>query len=243
MISKDVDIYKLVNQYNLSETERKILVYMLSDIHTMKNKSVRDVAADNYVSPATVIKLAKKMNYSGFVDMVYHLYFEMKKHTNPNDVLLMDNSIFSTIDKQQVADFCSLMNKNQQKNIYTCGSGFARPIAEYISMKLLIKGYHSLFTDLFAVYEGAQAAKGVIWIISSSGNTGNVLKIAERAKKNQMSIITFSSTEESQLAQFSDLTFIIKETNVLNDQNKQMNYFYSGCLFLAEFLISQLQEE
>ena len=73
VISKDVDIYKLVNQYNLSETERKILVYMLSDIHTMKNKSVRDVAADNYVSPATVIKLAKKMNYSGFVDMVYHL--------------------------------------------------------------------------------------------------------------------------------------------------------------------------
>lgn len=67
------DSYKLVNKYKLTETETKILDYLLNNIEDALNWNVRDVARNNFSSPATVMKLAKKMHYTGYIDMVYRL--------------------------------------------------------------------------------------------------------------------------------------------------------------------------
>ena len=47
-------------------------------LETAKNGgqcSVREFAAQNYTSPAAVIRLSKKMGYTGYTDMIYRIGF------------------------------------------------------------------------------------------------------------------------------------------------------------------------
>ena len=72
------DIYKLADKYKLTETEVQVLRYILDNHEQSMNMAVRDVANLNYTSAATVIKLSKKMGYTGYIDMVYRLNFMIK---------------------------------------------------------------------------------------------------------------------------------------------------------------------
>ena len=65
------DIYKLADKYKLTETEVQVLRYILDNHEQSMNMAVRDVANLNYTSAATVIKLSKKMGYTGSVSYTH----------------------------------------------------------------------------------------------------------------------------------------------------------------------------
>ena len=75
------DIYKLKTKDHLSDTEQKILSYILEHHEDVLAMGVRRVATENFASPAMVIKLAKKMGFTGFTDMVYRLNFFIQNRT------------------------------------------------------------------------------------------------------------------------------------------------------------------
>lgn len=244
--SMNYDSYKLVNKYKLTETESKILDYLLMNIEDALNWNVRDVAQKNYSSPATVMKLAKKMNYTGYIDMVYRLYFAYHRTKEPQHELLEVSlsSMFSRINDQIIEKFVKLLRSHQDDVVYVCGSGFSRPIAEYISMKLLVLGFNCIFTDLFAVYQQhQQKGPGLVIMISKSGETGNIIKIAERTQGSELSIILISATTEGRLSELADMTLVVSDENQLDDHNRQHNYFYSGSLFLVEYLMTLYTQE
>ncbi|WP_267112863.1 hypothetical protein, partial [Xanthomonas sacchari] len=92
---------------------------------------------ENYSSPATVVKLAKKMGYTGYTDMVYRLYFMQKNLNNKDENSLssiFNSDLFSEISEISVETFVDLLAvaKKQNLRIYLTGSGFSKPIAEYI---------------------------------------------------------------------------------------------------------------
>lgn len=233
------DSYKLVNKYKLTETESKILDYLLNNIEDALNWNVRDVAQQNYSSPATVMKLAKKMHYTGYIDMVYRLYFayHRDRQTKDDALEISLDAMFSQISPVDFQSVIDLLRENHQQ-VYVCGSGFSRPIAEYISMKLLVLGFNCIFTDLFAVYEHHQAQTGLVLLISKSGETGNIIKIAEKAQKSQLKIVLISATKDGRLSELADMTLVVSDENRLDDHNRQHNYFYSGSLFLVEYLMT-----
>lgn len=82
------DIYKIADNYKLSETERQVLQYILTNIDSVLTKGVRDVATINYTSAATIIKLSKKLGYTGYVDMIYRLNFIVKKSSKQSRTYL-----------------------------------------------------------------------------------------------------------------------------------------------------------
>ena len=65
------DIYKLADQYHLSESDQLLLQAVLDAVEQQAQYSVREFAARNYVSPAAVIRLSKKLGYTGYTDMIY----------------------------------------------------------------------------------------------------------------------------------------------------------------------------
>ena len=64
------DIYKLADQYALNEGEQQLLLRILEATDQGIHYSVREFAAQNYVSPAAVVRLSKKMGYTGYTDMI-----------------------------------------------------------------------------------------------------------------------------------------------------------------------------
>ena len=66
-----MNIEKITQGKNLTDTEQTVLEYILDHLDTVQTEGVRGVARANYTSTSTIMRLARKMNYSGFVDMCY----------------------------------------------------------------------------------------------------------------------------------------------------------------------------
>ena len=69
------DLYKLADQYHLNANEQQLLQAVLETAKNGGQCSVREFAAQNYTSPAAVIRLSKKMGYTGYTDMIYRIGF------------------------------------------------------------------------------------------------------------------------------------------------------------------------
>lgn len=241
----DIDIYKLVNRYQLTTTEASILQKILADPERSLELSIRELAQENFSSPATVVKLAKKMGYTGYTDMIYRLYYTQKNLKKSDERplnKLIDDDLFSDISEMSLEIFIDLLKvaKKQDLRIYVTGSGFSKPVAEYISMKLLVNGYDCMFTDLFAVYEQPTDKEVIVILVSQSGETGNMIKIAQKVKKLNHTMVLFTGETATTLMDLADISFRIKNNYLLNDQNKDENYFYAACVFLFEYLNARL---
>ena len=81
------DLYKLADQHHLNANEQQLLQAVLETAKNGGQCSVREFAAQNYTSPAAVIRLSKKMGYTGYTDMIYRIGFliqnEITKTTPP----------------------------------------------------------------------------------------------------------------------------------------------------------------
>ncbi|WP_207369542.1 hypothetical protein [Heyndrickxia coagulans] len=53
-----IDINKLIQGKNLTEIEVHVLKYIIKNIDTVLQKSVREIVKENYTSPSTVIRLS-----------------------------------------------------------------------------------------------------------------------------------------------------------------------------------------
>ena len=92
-----LDITKLFGNVKLSQIEETILTYLIENIDICINKGIRTIAKDNFTSPSTIIRLAKKLGYSGFVELMYSL--KNKLSTETLDTFfdgINDKNIFNT---------------------------------------------------------------------------------------------------------------------------------------------------
>ena len=68
-----MNLTKLTQGKNLTENERMVLDYLMENLDTALSQGVRAIARNNYTSTSTIMRLAKKLGYSGFVDMCDNL--------------------------------------------------------------------------------------------------------------------------------------------------------------------------
>ena len=59
------DIYKLSARYHLNDNEQFLLDHLLEAAENRAHYTVRDFAARHFVSPASLIRLSKKLGYTG----------------------------------------------------------------------------------------------------------------------------------------------------------------------------------
>lgn len=246
----NLDISKMVDKYQLSKTEETILIYIINNIENVKEIGVRGIAKEHYTSTTTIMNLAKKLGYSGFLDMYYNLnfklkdkkvYFSREKSNKYYGVDLVE--LLALIEYKKISDFIDLLIKNKNAIIYTCGQGFSTPIAQYITRKLLVLGFNCIFSESYESYD-VNAIKAKLFIsISKSGETDFLVRVSESAKKNGIKIISFTGDSENTLANMSDINFKLYDMHTLDDRNKLDTSFYSNILMLFEYLIGEYLEK
>ena len=68
-----MELKKLIHGKKLTEAEQQVLSYILEHLDSALSEGVREIARKNYTSTSTIMRLAHKMGYAGFVDMCYKL--------------------------------------------------------------------------------------------------------------------------------------------------------------------------
>jgi len=236
------DIYKLVEKYKLTETEEQILRYILEHYEEVLNMPVRDLANINFTSAATVIKMSKKMGYTGYTDMVYRLNFLIKNRIMNRSHTSALTSFISDIPADLLEKCEELIRSCQNELILVSGTGFSAPVVEYIERKLLVKGFRCIRTNAYGVYDKNRLGASLVIVVSRSGETEAIVKTADYAYENGVTIISFTGNQQSHIAKISTVNVPILDDEVLDDRNLQANYFYARTMIVFEYLMNQVLE-
>lgn len=234
------DIYKIADNYKLTEIERQVLEYILKNSESVLSKGVREVANINYTSASTVIKLSKKLGYTGYTDMMYRLNFIIRNHKNNQEHTSDITSFISQIDKEKIEMFISMLIKHRDDIIFITATGFSAPVAEFFWRKMLVLGFKCIKTNSYGVYDNNPIGGALAIGISKSGETESVTKVIDYAVKNDMDIITFTGEQMNHMSKESTLNFSILDDKELDDRNITANYFYARVMIVMEYLLDKV---
>ncbi|WP_342399665.1 MurR/RpiR family transcriptional regulator [Weizmannia sp. FSL W8-0676] len=239
------DIQKMIQGKKLTELDEQILKYIVENIDHVLQMGVREIARENYTSPATVIRLSKKLGYKGFVDMYYQLLPLIKKVELEQDgpsAFEQGQPALQYNSKESIGQFIENVLHLNEKFIFIYATGFSSIIAEYMYKKLLVLGKKAIFatgTDSIGVFENNLDDVGALIVISKSGETKQVIDKLFLAKEHGIFTVSFTKETENTVAGLSDLNFKITDQYKLDDRNMLPNLFFPNVLILFEYIIKE----
>lgn len=239
-MSLEIDIYKLAEKYNLTESEEMAFKYIVNNFEKSLEIGVRGVAKKCFASTSVVMNLSKKLGYKGFVDMVYRLEFYVKNIKNEKSN--MNDNYCINMDKQKLKKFKNLIIKDK-RHVFVHGVGFSKAVTKYIAEKLVVLGYYAMVSEYMETMKNKYSCKGVLMLISKTGETSTLFPLCEKAKAAKIPIILFTGNKNSTIGEMAELTFIIKDSNPIDDRNLEKNDFFGNTILFFENLISMCLKE
>ena len=188
-----MNIEKITQGKNLTDTERTVLEYILDHLDTVQTEGVRGVARANYTSTSTIMRLARKMNYSGFVDMCYKLRSLVE---TPHQTMQEEEDFLNGFSTQSLLNYntytqlkicADKLLEQRDKMIFVYGTGFSGTVATYLTQKLVNMGilcFSATGGDSVGIFENTLDRMGLFFGISKSGETTMVRDKIRTAREN-----------------------------------------------------------
>jgi len=229
-----MELENIFRDAKLSKTEIAVLRFIQNDPEQCIREGIRTVAERCYSNPSSIVRLAKKLKFSGWLELVYFIKFNitMPKLDVTNDIDFMN--------VQPAEHLSPLLRRLQQHRILIHGSGFSQLIAQYIYNKFLVIGVNAslaLWPD-YEILEQKNATKfDAIWIISKSGRSSSALNWVKALEEKDTELVCFTGDYQSPLAQSADTAFIIHDPQKFDDDIYWSNPFFGYCILGFEHLL------
>jgi len=217
----------LKHKEDLSMAERVVLDYLIENKSIISDFSVEKIAKAAYTSPASVVRMCKKLGYKGFKDFKIDFILANAKVDIPesqeyHDVILnkaldsgksvIENNIrvledtMKLLDEEKIQEAAEIIMRARKVLIFGKGSSFL--VCNDLQMKLrrinkfcIAQGEsHDQLIDASFINH-----KDVIVFISNSGKTKEIISAALLAKENNAKIISIVKLGASLLADISDV--------------------------------------
>lgn len=204
---------------NLTQGEITVLKYI--DLHQedIIDMSIQECAVKSFSSTATILRLCKKLNLSGFSELKFILKQNLSKNKNYQQKIKTNSDINNELYKkiENMAQIINLKNLDKvisllmsDKKIYLFASGITSVVMEYFEQYLLSANRLSTFyRNAPMAYRGISTLSkdDVLFIASASGNTSAVVKVAQLTKNTGATIIGITDFNNNPLSQLSDICF------------------------------------
>lgn len=247
-----MDLSKFTSGKNLTALEKTILEYIVENIEDIQDMGVRDVAQATFTSPSSVIRLSKKLDYTGYTDMYYSLLPIVKKsetaayETNSTILDYNFSEILTDVSEEKIEEFNQHIFEKSDKYIFIYATGFSSLIAEYIYKKLLVLGRKAIISsgsDSIGIFENNLDDISSMLVVSKSGETNQVYNKLMKASEADIYTISFTQDSDNRIAKLSDLNIPVKDLHQIDDRNLLPNIFFPGVLLTFEFLLEKYLEQ
>lgn len=209
----------------LTNVERKIAAYIIDYPELVLKQNVGQLATAAGSSPATVIRFFKKSEFNNFSQFKILLASDLaaNKQYTSDDVAahdnyeivrkkMLDNSIESLRQTSDTLTKDSVMKMieeiHQAKQIYLFGLGASSLVAENIAQKWSRAGIRmTVFQEinLFLPIVETATKDDLIWFISNSGTTPEVVWSAQAAQKRHLQTVSLTKYDANPLADLTNL--------------------------------------
>ncbi|TVQ39151.1 MAG: SIS domain-containing protein [Spirochaetaceae bacterium] len=212
----------------LTARERAILVHLLENADQAGHARITEIASRFCVSEALIVKLAKKLGYSGFkalktnlqlygLSSTSDLFEEVRAEDQPADILrkLFRVSIQALEETLAVIDFdefrraVDVFARAAGRDIY--GVGGSAAIARDAAHKFLRIGIRCRVADdshIMAMSASILHASDVVLAISHSGRTSAIIDAVRLARERKATVISLTSYAQSPLARETDICLV-----------------------------------
>ncbi|TCL03225.1 MULTISPECIES: MurR/RpiR family transcriptional regulator [Sodalis] len=209
----------------LTPLEIKVVESITSKENLSESTPLKDIATENNVSEAMIVKLAKKLNFTGFRDfrtsLVHYNHSEvanLHKEISPDDSSeellgkVFKTSIQAIEETKAIIDIKAFERAAEiifrARNIDLYGVGGSAQIARDMSHKLLKIGIRGMVHDdshMMMMSASVLKDDDVVIAISHSGRTRAVIEAVRLASGNGAKVITISNYVDSPIVKYADV--------------------------------------
>lgn len=216
-------------ELDFSQSEKEIARYILNHGDEVLNMPIKELAKRTYTSPATVVRLCKKMGLEGYNDFKIKYSAELQYDLHHNDRIdvnfpfdkndshqmichklasLSQEVIADTvklIDFDQLDQIVNLLYNNQDIDIYGAGNSLLAAMSFQHKMMRIqrnvnLKVLHG--EQIFMSYNSHQ--QRIAMLISYSGETNEMIQIAQILKEKKTPLIVLTSIGDNRLSHYAD---------------------------------------
>lgn len=204
----------------LTISELDVLRYIDNNKRTVIEMSIQKLSKVSFTSTATIMRLCKKLEISGFSELKYRLKEELesssKKKKSASFKEILDYNvdlIYKTsnlIEENKVNEVIDLLMKPTR--IHFFGKGLTASVLEYASKQLLTYNRSNfLYQDTHIAYLAAESMNenDVLFACSLSGKTHQIIRMTQIAKSRKAKVITISRNRENELSELGDYVFSV----------------------------------
>ncbi|GAA3011510.1 MurR/RpiR family transcriptional regulator [Tetragenococcus solitarius] len=239
---------KMNNNFDqLNENERRVLDQVIKNKRQFYNLTINEFANKNLVSKSFVIRLCKKIGYSGYSEFKYQLKLEVEKLvTQQTTQSILDsttNDLKETlrlIDSKKLNYLSQLLY--QAPHIYTYGTGYGqRTILEDFKRGMISsqRALTSLPTSVeLRLYSDTMVKNDLLFIVSIRGKVDNVKKDLILLKERGIIVVSITQFATNELASIASLNLYLKTTPILNPLSPENPYVsYAPLCFLLDLIV------
>ncbi|MDT2830229.1 MurR/RpiR family transcriptional regulator [Vagococcus carniphilus] len=198
------------NQHLLNSQETKLLSYLMENNESLKNETLKDIANNLYVSPNTIVRMAKKLGFKGYTELKMSIEIEnsqlksLKKEKN----LSLLNQIQQTeqlLTNETIDRICQKILDSNHVYFFSCGP--SKYPCEEMKERLRVLGINtSLYFEPHVMNQRAKQLdeKDIVFIVSLSGETKTPLDAAKIAKLSSAYIVSITGFSQNSIAQLAD---------------------------------------
>ena len=215
----------------LTNVENEIL-FRLQHHVTMRNKiSLAELAEECHVAQSTVVKMSKKLGYSGYVEMYYHL---MESEQNAKGAFVRKGIIEGDLETVIHSLACKLKECEDRKNIINT-YGMEDILGTYLSRKLSMFDILAPATYDYIMARNPKKEKGIAFFCNQRSNLGEYAKeMAELTRSEGYYIVAFSDEKDNWIKGYTDMYIQIHRT-----EYKTADFYMAKMLIIFELLLSE----
>lgn len=196
----------------LNELEMSVYQYVIQHQSTIPYMRIRELAAEAHVSTTTVLRFCKKLGCDGYAEFKLRLKASAG-HQNvarvPEDLTELKAFLerMESSSYQQKLDQAAAMIAKADR-VICVGVSNSGYIAQYAARYFSTFGKFSMaLTDPFyPVWQLDDSATTAALVFSISGEVAQTIQITNQLKRHLCKIISITNTENSTIAQLSDLS-------------------------------------
>ncbi len=224
----------------LSQSEAKLADFTLSSGTQIRTLSSIELAKAAGVSQSSVVKFAQKLGYRGFPAFklaVVDALNEQASTQESRSIQFEQNDSLADISEKLIANQHKTLTATQKLNngsefertvqvlksarkVLICAKGASGSVAQDFAFKLQKVGISAVcHSDEYsaASYIASLGKEDLLIVISNSGQTKALLKLAEQAKLNECRLFAITRYGDSQLSEVADhVLYTVQETEPVN---------------------------
>ena len=195
----------------LNDTEDDIVEYIKKHRDHLHKMSIQKIANELFIAPNAIMRLSKKLGYSGFAELKFAVQNELNPQNKTLSRQLMEllpSNIVKTldiIDDVQLERVASIMRK--ARCCIFVGVGDSTYFCELLGKNMRcidynVQYYQQIHDMIYSVEHGNK--DDALIIISARGQNERMIQLARRGKEKGMQVISITHMSENPLAKVAD---------------------------------------